>query len=170
MFAVALNSHQLNPVVFIWSVGLFNWIHSQTRSSLQRSPSILAPVFSIPVIVGTATLNLTSGCFTWLPILIFLESVRLCELVSQTFSASQLVTYTQLWYIIGIVSSCPTHFHSERIGLLRDAFKIKKVYILGLCPKVIDPLPSPPIWDKKNSDFLVCIWTPSLLCEFGTFW
>ena len=32
---------------------------------------------------------------------------------------------------------------------IRDAFKIKKRYILGLCPKVVDPLPSPPFWDKK---------------------
>ena len=36
----------------------------------------------------------------------------------------------------GLFSSCLALFG------LRDAFKIKKVYILGLCPKVIDPLPS----------------------------
>ena len=30
-----------------------------------------------------------------------------------------IVTYTQVWYIIGIVSSSPTYFHSERIGLTR---------------------------------------------------
>ena len=29
-----------------------------------------------------------------------------------------IVTYTQVWYIIGIVSSSPTHFHSEKIGLI----------------------------------------------------
>ena len=27
------------------------------------------------------------------------------------------LTYTQVWYIIGIVSSSPTQFHSEKIGL-----------------------------------------------------
>ena len=32
---------------------------------------------------------------------------------------STWVTYTQLWYIIEIVSSSSTHFHSERIGLIR---------------------------------------------------
>ena len=29
------------------------------------------------------------------------------------------VTYSQVWYIIGIVSSSPTYFHSEKIGLIR---------------------------------------------------
>ena len=29
------------------------------------------------------------------------------------------LTFTQVWYIIGIVSSSPTHFHSEKIGLTR---------------------------------------------------
>ena len=33
------------------------------------------------------------------------------------FSALE-VTYTQVWYIVGIVSSSPTHFHSEKIGLI----------------------------------------------------
>ena len=32
------------------------------------------------------------------------------------------LTYTQVWYIIGIVSSSPTHFHSERIGLIRGSY------------------------------------------------
>ena len=32
---------------------------------------------------------------------------------------------------------------------IRDAFKIKKTYILGLCPKVVDPLPSPPYLGQK---------------------
>ena len=29
------------------------------------------------------------------------------------------MTYTQVWYVIGIVSSSPTYFHSESIGLIR---------------------------------------------------
>ena len=33
-----------------------------------------------------------------------------------------LVTYSQVWYIIGIVSSSPTHFHSEKIGLIRVTY------------------------------------------------
>ena len=32
------------------------------------------------------------------------------------------VTYSQVWYIIGIVSSSPTHFHSEKIGLIRVTY------------------------------------------------
>ena len=32
------------------------------------------------------------------------------------------VTYTQVWYIIGIISSSPTHFHSEKIGLFRVTY------------------------------------------------
>ena len=32
------------------------------------------------------------------------------------------VTYTQVWYIIGIVSSSPTDFHSEKIGLIRVTY------------------------------------------------
>ena len=32
------------------------------------------------------------------------------------------MTYTQVWYIIGIVSSSPTHFHSEKIGLIRVTY------------------------------------------------
>ena len=32
---------------------------------------------------------------------------------------SIIVTYNQVWYIIGIVSSSPTDFHSEKIGLIR---------------------------------------------------
>ena len=35
---------------------------------------------------------------------------------TQVLSALE-VTYTQVWYIIGIVSSSPTNFHSERINL-----------------------------------------------------
>ena len=40
------------------------------------------------------------------------------------------LTYTQVWYIIGIVSSSPTHFHLEKIGLIREAFqkKTRKIY------------------------------------------
>ena len=33
--------------------------------------------------------------------------------------------------------------------LPKGCLQNKKAYILGLCPKVVDPLPSPPIWDKK---------------------
>ena len=29
------------------------------------------------------------------------------------------VTYSQVWFIIGIVSSSSTHFHSEKVGLIR---------------------------------------------------
>ena len=32
------------------------------------------------------------------------------------------VTYSQVWYIIGIVRSSPTHFHSEKIGLIRVTY------------------------------------------------
>ena len=32
------------------------------------------------------------------------------------------VTYSQVWYIIGIVSSSPTDFHSEKIGLIRVTY------------------------------------------------
>ena len=32
------------------------------------------------------------------------------------------MTYTQVWYIIGIVSSSPTDFHSEKIGLIRVTY------------------------------------------------
>ena len=35
------------------------------------------------------------------------------------FLSAFWVTYTQVWYIIGIVSSSPTDFHSEKIGLIR---------------------------------------------------
>ena len=34
------------------------------------------------------------------------------------------VTYTQVWYIIGIVSLSPTYFHSERIGLIRVTYAL----------------------------------------------
>ena len=34
------------------------------------------------------------------------------------------LTYTQVWYIIGIVSSSPTHFHSEKIGLIRVTYDL----------------------------------------------
>ena len=39
-----------------------------------------------------------------------------------TTNISLKVTYTQVWYIIGIVSSSPTHFHSEKIGLIRVTY------------------------------------------------
>ena len=32
------------------------------------------------------------------------------------------MTSTQVWYIIGIVSSSPTDFHSEKIGLIRVTY------------------------------------------------
>ena len=41
-----------------------------------------------------------------------------------------IVTYTQVWYIIGIVSSSPTDFHSEKIGLIRVTYD--PLSILGL--------------------------------------
>ena len=41
-----------------------------------------------------------------------------------------IVTYTQVWYIIGIVSSSPTDFHSEKIGLIRVTYD--PLSVLGL--------------------------------------
>ena len=38
------------------------------------------------------------------------------------FLSTLELTYTQVWYIIGIVSSSPTHFHSEKIGLIRVTY------------------------------------------------
>ena len=38
------------------------------------------------------------------------------------------VTYSQVWYIIGIVSSSPTHFHSEKIGLIRVTYDLPCQY------------------------------------------
>ena len=32
------------------------------------------------------------------------------------------MTYTQVWYIIGIIGSSPTDFHSEKIGLIRVTY------------------------------------------------
>ena len=40
------------------------------------------------------------------------------------------VTYSQVWYIIGIVSSSPTYFHSEKIGLIRVTYD--PLSVLGL--------------------------------------
>ena len=40
------------------------------------------------------------------------------------------LTYTQVWYIIGIISSSPTHFHSEKIGLIRVTYD--PLSVLGL--------------------------------------
>ena len=34
------------------------------------------------------------------------------------------VTFSQVWYIIGIVSSSQTHFHSEKIGLVRVNYEL----------------------------------------------
>ena len=34
------------------------------------------------------------------------------------------MTYSQVWYIIGIVSSSSTHFHSEKIGLIRVTYDL----------------------------------------------
>ena len=45
---------------------------------------------------------------------------------------------------------CHQRWHLILIRILRDAFKIKKACILGLCPKVVDPLPSPPLFGTKN--------------------
>ena len=33
-----------------------------------------------------------------------------------------IVTYTQVWSIIWIDSSCPTDFHSEKIGLIKVTY------------------------------------------------
>ena len=33
---------------------------------------------------------------------------------TENFLSALEVTYTQVWYIIGIVGSSPTHFHSEK--------------------------------------------------------
>ena len=40
------------------------------------------------------------------------------------------LTYPQVWYIIGIVSSSPTDFHSEKIGLIRVTYD--PLSVLGL--------------------------------------
>ena len=40
------------------------------------------------------------------------------------------VTYSQVWYIIGIVSSSPFDFHSEKIGLIRVT--MTPLSVLGL--------------------------------------
>ena len=45
-----------------------------------------------------------------------------------------IVTYTQVLYIIGTISSSPNYFHSERIGLIRVtydppvSFRVNKYY------------------------------------------
>ena len=41
---------------------------------------------------------------------------------TRNFLRTLEVTYTQVWYIIGIVSSSPTDFHSEKIGLIRVTY------------------------------------------------
>ena len=41
---------------------------------------------------------------------------------TRNFLSTLELTYTQVWYIIGIVSSSPTHFHSEKIGLIRVTY------------------------------------------------
>ena len=56
---------------------------------------------------------------------LFLSSSMLIELTlkstctTKNFLSALEVTYTQVWYIVGIISSSPTHFHSEKIGLIR---------------------------------------------------
>ena len=40
------------------------------------------------------------------------------------------VTYSQVWYIIRIVSLSPTHFHSDKIGLIRVTYD--PLSVLGL--------------------------------------
>ena len=40
------------------------------------------------------------------------------------------VTYGQVWYIIGIISSSPADFHSEKIGLIRVIYD--PLSVLGL--------------------------------------
>ena len=43
---------------------------------------------------------------------------------TENFLRTLELTYTQVWYIIGIVSSSPTHFHSEKIGLIRVTYDL----------------------------------------------
>ena len=38
---------------------------------------------------------------------------------TENFISTFMLTDTQAWYIIEIVSLSPTHFHSERLGLIR---------------------------------------------------
>ena len=51
------------------------------------------------------------------------------------------VTYTQVWYIIGIISSIPTNFHSETIGLIWVT--IDPLSELGLIWYIIGIISSP---------------------------
>ena len=53
----------------------------------------------------------------WFP----LRKIGLIRVGIRVKSALEL-TYTQVWYIIGIVSSSPTDFHSEKIGLIRVTY------------------------------------------------
>ena len=41
------------------------------------------------------------------------------ETYSDKVKSALEATYTQMWYIIGIVSSSPTYFHPENIGLIK---------------------------------------------------
>ena len=41
---------------------------------------------------------------------------------TRNFLSTLELTYTQVWYIIAIVSSSPYDFHSEKIGLIRVAY------------------------------------------------
>ena len=49
---------------------------------------------------------------------------------TRNFLSTLELTYTQVWYIIGIVSSSPTDFHSEKIGLIRVTYD--PLSVLGL--------------------------------------
>ena len=81
------------------------------------------------------------------------------------------MTYTQVWYIIWIIISSPTDFHSEKIGLIRvtyDPLSVlelinkgcgnKSVYlqIMAILWRYTDLLPHP---------LLICYWHINLFCH-----
>ena len=47
---------------------------------------------------------------------------------NENFLSALEVTYTQVWYMIGIVSSSTTHYHSDRIGLIRVTYDLPCQY------------------------------------------
>ena len=57
------------------------------------------------------------------------------------------VTYTQVWYIIGSVSSSPTHLHSEKLGLIRVTYdppvsiRVNKhlMWLILMCDMSLEP-------------------------------
>ena len=55
-----------------------------------------------------------------LPLALALIETTNCQALS--ISQSKVTYNTQVWYIIGIISSSPTHFHSEKIGLIRVTY------------------------------------------------